>query len=158
MWNGSCRRPRYGGGQTHCGFRMGLLHGWLWKWFLSILPQRLFLFSEGEWKSQGYLQITDLYLLRGRDCKRMCRFNQVEQFLGLSEGGQLPEKAGHRNAGGFFRPISLLFSFVPVKRFRKDRIHCFSPTPRKAVPWLSKRVAPWRTGIQHIFRWAQKEI
>ena len=48
--------------------------------------------SDGAQSSKGYLQITDLDLLRGKDCKRMCRSLQVEQFLGLSEGGRVTER------------------------------------------------------------------
>ena len=123
--------------------------------------KKLFLFSEDERKSH-YLQITDLYLLRRRDCKRMCRFIQIEQFLGLSEGGEIQEKARYWHAGGFFDPFLYfllksfqicafhwkVFSFVPVKRFRQDRVHCSSPTQREALVWLSKRFAPWRYKLE----------
>ena len=161
VWNGSYERKRQNGGKTDCGLRMGILHEGLWKWFLLQLTSLNFT-SEGDWRqkwSEGFLQMTDLYLLRGRDCKKMGRVLHVEQLLGLSEEDWFLKRAGYWQAGGVFQPIPLLFSFVPVKRFQDQESLCSSltSTRRNAKSWLSRRQIPWRAGSHHVIRWAQKE-
>ena len=159
VWNGSSerRRRRMGdGGQTFGLWGMGLLHKWLQKWLLPKSQSYQFS-SDGAQTSKGNLQMTDLDLLRGKDCEKMSRSIQLEQFLGLSVSGLFRERVRQTQAGGVFRPITLLFSCVPVKRFRRIQLQLrSSPTLGKARTWLSKRELPWRAGSQHIFGWAQK--
>ena len=89
--------------------------------------------SDGAQSSKGNLQMTDLDLLRGKDCEKMSRSIQLEQFLGLSVSGLFTQRVRQTQAGEVFRPITLLFSCVPVKRFRRIQLQLrSSPTLGKA--------------------------